>query len=224
MRSLILLLTVASIATLSSFSIAGVRETKHNFTSQTYSPGAFFYSTTRPCSFCHTTHNADPTDPAPLWNHENSGQTYDMYNSNSMDMSRTPQPNNGSLVCLSCHDGTIAVNSLANVPGPQGAGSYGSPGGSALDGSGKLTAASGSFIGTDLQDDHPVGIIYDDTQDAEGGFEPKTGNPLLYPDKLLYDGIYVECSSCHDPHDNTNGSFLVETNANSALCGRCHNK
>jgi len=34
----------------------------------------------------------------------------------------------------------------------------------------------------------------------------------------------VECSSCHDPHDNTYGSFLVEDNSGSALCLRCHVK
>lgn len=216
-----LMLTIVVIANY-SVSKAGVNETKHNFTSQTYSPNAFFYGTNRVCSFCHTAHNGDPTDPAPLWNHENSAQTYDMYDSPSMDMSQTLQPNNGSLVCLSCHDGTIAINSLNNVPGPEGAGTYGTPGGSALDGAGKLTSASNSYVGTNLQDDHPVGILYDHTKD--GDFFAKTGNPALYPDKLLSEGIYVECNSCHDPHDNTYGNFLVESNANSALCGRCHNK
>lgn len=221
MKKLLLILLIILI-TIYSISIAGVRETKHNFTSQTYSPNAFFFGTRRVCSFCHTAHNADPTDPAPLWNHENSGQTYQMYDSPSLDMNQTLQPNNGSLVCLSCHDGTIAINSLNNVPGPGGAGSYGSPGGLALDGAGKLTSASNSYIGINLQDDHPVGIIYDQSKDND--FVIKTGNPTLYPDKLLSEGIYVECNSCHDPHDNTFGSFLVESNANSALCGRCHNK
>lgn len=201
---------------------AGVSETKHNFSSPTYSPNAYFYSARQVCVFCHTAHNSDLTNPAPLWNHENSAETYNMYNSNTMDMSRTPQPNKGSLVCLSCHDGTIAINSLNNVPGPSGAGTYGTPGGSALDGSGKLTSASNAYIGIDLQDDHPVGVIYDQSKDND--FYIKTGNPLLYPDKLLSDGLYVECNSCHNPHDDTYSNFLVESNANSALCGRCHQK
>jgi predicted CXXCH cytochrome family protein len=221
MKKFILLLIPIAIF-ISSISIAGVRETKHNFSSQTYSPNAFFYGTAQVCVFCHTAHHSDVTDPAPLWNHENSAETYDMYGSNTMDMSRTPQPNNGSLVCLSCHDGTIAINSLNNVPGSQGAGTFGTPGGSSLDGAGKLTTSSHAFIGTNLQDDHPVGIIYDQSQDLD--FEPKTGNPDLYPDKLLDDGIYVECNSCHDPHDNTYTNFLVESNANSQLCTRCHQK
>jgi predicted CXXCH cytochrome family protein len=201
--------------------IAGVKDTKHNFTSPTYSPNAFFWGTRQVCVFCHTAHNADPAYD-PLWNHEvNPAQSYDMYTSNTMDM--TPLTlHEGSLICLSCHDGTIAINSLNNLPGPEGAGNYGTPGGAALDGTGRLTSTSEAYVGTDLTDDHPVGITYNSGQDND--FVPKTGNPLSYPDKLLYDGLYVECTSCHDPHDNTYSDFLVESNANSNLCTRCHTK
>lgn len=221
MKKSILIVTTL-LFVISSISSAGVRETKHNFSSQTYSPNAFFYGTTQVCVFCHTAHNADATNPAPLWNHENSNQTYDMYFSNTMNMSRTPQPNKGSLVCLSCHDGSIAVNSLNNLPGSQGAGNYGTPGGSSLDAAGKLTSSSYAFVGTNLQDDHPVGVIYDQSKDND--FLPKQGNPLLYPDKLLSEGLYVECNSCHDPHDDTYTNFLVESNADSQLCRHCHTK
>jgi predicted CXXCH cytochrome family protein len=126
----------------------------------------------------------------------------------------------GSLICLSCHDGTIAVNSLNNVPGPGGAGTYGTPGGAGLDGVGRLSSSSHAYVGTDLSDDHPVGITYDSTQDTN--FQPKTGNGQSYPDKLLSDGLYVECTSCHNPHDDTYSDFLIESNASSALCLRCH--
>ena len=126
----------------------------------------------------------------------------------------------GSLICLSCHDGTIAVNSLNNVPGPAGAGTYGTPGGSGLDGVGRLSSSSHAYVGTDLSDDHPVGITYDSTQDTS--FHPKTGNGQSYPDKLLSDGLYVECTSCHNPHDDTFSDFLIESNAGSNLCLRCH--
>lgn len=203
--------------------LAGVEQTKHNFSSQTYSPNAFFYGTRQLCVFCHTTHNADLT-LGTLWNHEdNPGQTYQMYNSPTMDMVQSAQPHDGSLVCLSCHDGTIAINSLNNLPGPAGAGSYGTPGGAALDGAGKLTSSSNAYIGTNLQDDHPVGITYDASKDPTG-FVAKTGVPTNFPDKLLSDGLYVECSSCHDPHDNTNSNFLVVSNTDSNLCTKCHTK
>ena len=202
--------------------VSGVRETKHNFTSQSYSPNAFFWGTGQVCVFCHATHNANPSYGA-LWNHETNGaQSYDMYDSPTLDMPMAPAPHNGSLICLSCHDGTIAINSLNNLPGPEGAGNYGTPGGAALDANGRLTSVSDDYVGTDLQDDHPVGITYDTNYDND--FVPKTGNDLLYPDKLLSEGLYVECSSCHNPHDNTYSNFLVESNANSNLCMRCHIK
>lgn len=204
-------------------SLAGVEQTKHNFTSATYSPNSFFFGTTQVCVFCHTAHNGD-MGSGPLWNHEvNQSQSYLMYESNTLDMNQSTSPHKGSLVCLSCHDGTIAINSLNNVPGTEGAGTYGSPGGSALDGAGKLTSSSSAFVDTDLRDDHPVGITYNQALDPDG-FVPKTGVSSNYPDKLLSEGLYVECSSCHDPHDNTYGSFLIEPNSGSQLCTRCHTK
>ena len=200
--------------------LAGVKDTKHNFSSPTASPNAFFWGTTQVCIFCHTVHNADQAS-GPLWNHEvNGGTTYTMYSSPTMDMSQTAAPNAGSLICLSCHDGTIAVNSLNNLPGPAGAGTYGAPGGAGLDGLGRISTSSHAFVGTNLSDDHPVGILYDSTKDTH--FHPKTGSSTQYPDQLLADGLFVECSSCHNAHDNTFTNFLIETNDGSALCLRCH--
>ena len=204
--------------------LAGVDTTPHNFTSSSQSPNAFFYGTGQLCVFCHTPHNGNQTLGAALWNHEtNESQTYQMYNSNTMDMTQSAQPHKGSLVCLSCHDGTIAINSLNNVPGPDLAGTYGSPGGTNLDGSGRLTASSHAYVGTDLTDDHPVGITYDASRDV-GNFNAKTGVAANYPDRLLSEGLYVECASCHDAHDNTYSNFLVEDNSGSQLCLRCHIK
>jgi predicted CXXCH cytochrome family protein len=213
-------LTILVLA-VTAVSLAGVKETKHNFTSSAYSPNAFFYGTRQVCVFCHTTHNGDQTVGA-LWNHENNPPLYDVYNSPTINMTIS-QPHEGSLVCLSCHDGTIAVNSLNNLPGPEGAGNYGTPGGSGLDAGGRLTSSSHAYVGTDLSDDHPVGVTYDASKDPTG-FIPKTGDGQSYPDKLLDDGLFVECSSCHNPHDDTYSNFLVESNENSNLCTRCHTK
>jgi len=215
-------LTLLLLLALAVSAAAGVKETKHNFSSPAHSPNAFFWGTNQVCVFCHTPHGGDQAT-AQLWNHESdAGTGYIMYSSPTLDMTIGGSPNEGSMICLSCHDGTIAVNSLNNLPGPQAAGAYGTPGGPALDGSGRLTSSSDAFVGTDLSDDHPVGLTYDSTKDPD--FVPKTGNPQSYPDKLLFEGIYVECSSCHDPHDNTYSDFLIESNANSSLCLRCHTK
>lgn len=198
----------------------GVAETKHNFSSPTHSPNAYFWGTQQVCVFCHAVHNANPTTGT-LLNHEmNPGTSYTMYTSDTMDMTQSASPHESSLICLSCHDGTIAVNSLNNLPGSEGAGLYGSPGGAGLDAGGRMVSGSHAFVGTDLRDDHPVGLLYDTTKDVN--FHPKTGNGQMYPDKLLDDGLYVECTSCHNPHDNTYSNFLVESNSGSNLCLRCH--
>jgi predicted CXXCH cytochrome family protein len=206
---------------IAALTLAGVSETKHNFTSPTYSPNAFFYGTTQVCVFCHTTHNGDQSRGA-LWNHEVNPPLYGIYESFTLDMNIS-QPNEGSLVCLSCHDGTIAVNSLNNLPGPAGAGTYGTRGGAGLDAEGRLSSSSHAYVGTDLTNDHPVGVTYDASQDPTG-FYAVTGVPTSYPDRLLDDGLYVECISCHNPHDNTFSNFLIESNESSNLCLRCHIK
>ena len=219
-KYIFLLILLALLVLIVPLANSGVRETKHNFSSSTYSPNAFFWGTQQVCIFCHTPHHADQTY-GKLLNHEyDDAQSYNMYWSPTIDMNISSSPHEGSLLCLSCHDGTIAINSLNNLPGPAGAGNYGTPAGPALDGLGKLTNSSDAYVGTDLSDDHPVGITYNATQDTS--FVPKTGSSQSYPDKLLFDGLYVECSSCHNPHDNTYSNFLIESNNNSDLCLRCH--
>src|SRR4051812_28517628 len=60
------------------------------------------------CVFCHTPHDAAPSSP--LWNHTSSSSSYSVYQSTTMES--TPMPLTGgdsSKLCLSCHDGTIAL-------------------------------------------------------------------------------------------------------------------
>jgi len=68
------------------------------------------------CVFCHTPHHSSQS--APLWNRElPSGQTYQLYGSSTLDASpENPQlrSGNASLLCLSCHDGTIALGDFIN--------------------------------------------------------------------------------------------------------------
>src|SRR5690606_21340263 len=65
----------------------------------------------RICIFCHTPHNADTTVvDAPLWNHAVTNKTFQLYNSPTFD-AVPGQPQGASRLCLSCHDGTVAVDS-----------------------------------------------------------------------------------------------------------------
>lgn len=184
--------------------------TKHDLS---YSGNDAYFTGTddRICVFCHTPHGGNQS-LAQLWNRNNSGATYQMYESPSMDMTMDTQPSGSSLLCLSCHDGVQAVSTLAVTPrynwSPTAAGSH-------LNASGALESGPG-FVDTDLRDDHPISVEYDPAQDPD--FLTVPASPVR-----LENGK-VQCISCHNPHDDENGKFLVMSNENSALCFACHDK
>jgi len=71
------------------------------------------------CVYCHTPHGANTTLVAPLWNRTSKAttyQTYDLLNTGSLTQP-VSQPGASSLTCLSCHDGTTAVDAIVNMPG-----------------------------------------------------------------------------------------------------------
>lgn len=104
-----------------------VRNTKHNFfTNQDVAYDTS--NTTEICVFCHTPHGGR-TDVvgggAPLWNRALPTSTYTMYNSPNFDSANSRigapiAPQGVSLACLSCHDGTVAIDALINAPGSGG--------------------------------------------------------------------------------------------------------
>ena len=61
------------------------------------------------CIFCHTPHNARPTRS--LWNRELPGITYRLYESSTLKAQVT-QPTGSSRLCLSCHDGILALSEV----------------------------------------------------------------------------------------------------------------
>ena len=68
------------------------------------------------CVFCHTPHGATAVPGAPLWNRQLSGATYTTYTSSSLDAvgvaGQLDQPAGSSRLCLSCHDGTLAIGQV----------------------------------------------------------------------------------------------------------------
>lgn len=155
---------------------AGIANTKHNLSPSSTAGNnsvAVGGGTDEICVFCHTPHAADTTAPVPLWNKRlNTGATYTTYatlNSSSIDGEILPV-GSISLACLSCHDGTQAMDNLINAPG---SGGYDVTGGGAnglgytwqgsrVDATGKLinSATSLAMLGSDLSNDHPIGIKY----------------------------------------------------------------
>lgn len=185
--------------------LAAIATTKHNLSVS--GPGALkAASESEICIFCHAPHNASPNGQ--LWN-RNIGTTYTPYTS-STRKSTPGQPTGASLLCLSCHDGTIALGKVLNRATPI------TMQGGAL--------AGNTLIGTNLADDHPVSFVYDATLRSQRGelADPAT---LVKPSKVRLDASgQLQCTSCHNPHDNTNAKFLVAANTASALCQTCHLK
>jgi len=170
---------------------AQIATTKHNLSSTNPIAGANKFTATGSdelCVFCHTPHGADTSAAAPLWNRVISGTTYQTYDSlgtSTLD-GKTAPVGSVSIACLSCHDGTQAMNVVINAPGTA-AGSY-SPSGVAIPGtwSGVNVTAGGlllgiSNLGTDLRNDHPIGIQY-----AGGGYSTTaTTGPGADPDFVV---------------------------------------
>ena len=186
----------------------------HDFTAQSWSGG-------RICIACHATHKADTTiADAPLWSHANSTATYTLYSTPTMQAT-VGQPGGGSKLCLSCHDGTVAVNSFGGVAGTQ-----------------MISAANN--VGTNLKGSHPFGITYNTALATSDGslYDPATNTVTIGSgtqtktgtvNALLLYGGKMECDSCHDVHNTFTvgalGSGLVKVDpTGSKICLACHNK
>jgi predicted CXXCH cytochrome family protein len=184
---------------------SSIVNSKHNLSAS--GPGTV-KATTEPevCIFCHTPHNATPVQP--LWNRNLSLSGYKTYTSNSLQ-ALPNQPTGNSKLCLSCHDGTIALGSVVSRSQPiQMA-------------NGITTLPPGaSNLGTDLSDDHPISFTYDDNLVTKN---PKLKSPELLPSNVRLDSNReLQCTTCHNAHDNQYGKFLVMSNTNSELCNTCH--
>lgn len=243
---------------------AQIATSKHDLTASGTGGNHVTSAGTEICVFCHTPHGSDSA--APLWNKTLTGSGYTQYSSSTMD--GTAVSGGVSLACLSCHDGTQAMDTMINAPGsgltPITALSSGAGRGYNLaTWSGSATgvmAAGVANLGTDLTNDHPIQIPYCGGGLTASGstmtnncldkdFKMPTGSGSGTTQKVWFDSVgaggttgakdktdiqlynraggavfYVECGSCHDPHNTTNGTFLRISNAASAVCLTCHNK
>lgn len=202
--------------------VADISITKHNLSS---SGTGSVVSTDNPevCVFCHTPHQAIKNDNITLWNHTLSATaTYGVYTSPTFDATDAADVGGvdattatATNLCLSCHDGTIAINSLNNASNINPTTTM-----SGVDPDGTLLDAATTNLGGNLADDHPVNFTYDATLvTADGGLT----DPATHTNVKLYSGK-VQCASCHDPHSETNGAFLRASMDGSGLCTECHAK
>jgi hypothetical protein len=257
---------------------AGVVGSKHDFTAPAgtapgggASQGGGTTVTDEVCVFCHTPHGSATGAPVPLWNKVLSTGSYTRYSSLNLPSFTSTEAAVGSvsLACLSCHDGTQAMDVVLNRPGSSG---Y-EPGGSEIDAGaigqmvGVPAGAPVPNLGTDLSNDHPISMQYGGggatVGDTDGTFSGTLGDPdFILPEKATINGRpiwwvdspvgtagtrektdmllyarddlttvqpFVECGSCHDPHNDSTGGpssvqFLRIDNTASQICTACHIK
>ena len=219
----------------------------------------------RICVFCHAPHNTKTPNSTinnstynylPLWNHEMTTiTTWQGYTTGSDTVGDPADPNNPtrsialtvdtsggpggpSKLCLSCHDGSIAVAAY----GQNASDTYlHSPDSTA--GGAKMSA--GYQIGTsgNLTNHHPIGFNYytaynKDLDLAAPSTILSAASGIRIQDVLIGPagvggapataGGQVECITCHDVHNSKNEAnaekFLWKSDQHSALCLTCHLK
>ena len=180
------------------------------------------------CRVCHVPHDHDRAtrygDQGLLWNHEVSSATYTMYASDTLDGTQASQPTGISKMCLGCHDGTVGVDTFDRYAG-----------GAVFiqDYNAGFRVPGGVNFLNDLSATHPISIQYDEV--ADPGLQPKTN--LMGASGTIADvleGGMVQCSSCHDVHDQPGesvaGTHLLRVSQKatqgpaSGLCLTCHIK
>jgi len=172
------------------------------------------------CGPCHMAHGADPeAQLVPLWSREVPTATWTPFVSPHGTTIQSPTPDDSSLACLSCHDGTVAYNQLkGQTIGPDRfvLGDY----------------VIGNGAARDLRGDHPVSFDYNAAVNnpltptntlklATTVLGVGADNPL--PSDHNFNGQTVQaaflknggagtstmqCASCHDVHRSIGDSAL----------------
>ena len=203
MKTLIKLFTGLFFIFMAQISMGQISGSAHDFHADTWN------TTGEICVVCHTPHNAI-AGVTPLWNHELSNvSSYTPYTSTTLDAT-VGQPDGNSKLCLSCHDGTVALDNF----------------GGTTTGSDFITGAAN--LGTDLSNDHPISFTYDDDlATTDGGLFPPSTTDSGLGGTIAADMLFageLQCASCHDVHNAGIDYLLVKSNVGSALCLTCHNK
>lgn len=164
------------------------------------------------CTFCHAPHSG-LGGVTPLWAQTLSQASYNPYTSTTYHETGNTKPPLGvtSSLCLSCHDGTVAVGQAVPYGKIQMTGTW----------------AQGDSFGTDLTSSHPFSLVLPmkDAPDLVASLvsQGKTGDPLQ---KVTLINGNIECTSCHNPHvqniDQVAQGFLVRDSSSGQMCLACH--
>lgn len=213
-KTLFLLISIAA----SGPAMAAIAGTKHDFTAT----GGFpITGVTELCASCHVPHR--PVKNVPLWSHALSSATYALYNQNPgykpsasvYDNSPATFEGTPTKLCLSCHDGSVAVAGNAFLtPSNQSWIMYDN---------GPIAAPSGSGQGyKGLLGSHPVGVTLGNMH-GNGDCLKCHGEIAGQVSVIKFYNKKIQCTTCHNPHMKVPGTrFLVMSNRDSALCQSCH--
>ena len=234
----------------------------------------------RICAFCHSPHHSantnsepsatlaflDGTDTgttyaiyAPLWSRDMSKQIaptpYQSQTFNPTALGKPYDPLIGpSRLCLTCHDGVIALDSYYGNTATKAV-TTGDAFNGPMGGGGTKSIGIGASNG--LSNDHPIGMRYsdfrgnkDENQTPYELMDPATNfvdtannktnwtvQSVLYSDPQDKTNVkdFVTCASCHDVHNGNavgnkapaggmRGFLLYGSQVNSAFCLTCHDK
>lgn len=191
-------------ATLHNLSVSGPGEVKSGRESEV-------------CKFCHIPHH--PVQRENLWSQRLPVAQYETPKlRRAGSETAAPQPDGSSRLCLSCHDGTVALGDI---------------GGSsrARTGDTHINKSMRRYFGTDLSGSHPVSFV---VQEVNTPADPARDIGIRPVASIRSDGEVrldaqgkMQCTTCHDPHDDSNyragrtPHFLVKPNL-TEVCLVCH--
>lgn len=190
------------------------------------------------CRVCHVPHDhanaAKRYTNGLLWNHQLSSATYTMYDnawSSTLTGVQSTQPDGTAKLCLSCHDGTVGIDTFDKYTG-----------GAVVLGTTDLYEADALVTNftdggnLDLRGTHPLSIQFPagETGDGKNFTVPTTatwfdGSTVA----STLDNGKVQCSTCHDVHNQGTvpGTHLLrqaqtvaQGGVASGLCLTCHVK
>jgi len=217
---------------------------KHDFTGLNQRAGVVAMPTLafsdygNPCVYCHLPTDkkgadAEALGAIPGWNRFRPAvdTAYDLYDSRTLN-NKVKTPSSISLLCLSCHDGTLSVDMTVFKPDTWNKSEDAAlhlrlNGGNSLMNCGKChngVAAHSieiKHIGTDLQNDHPISMEYAGLNSKDTDFRPVDTAYGFNNGVKIYDNK-VECATCHNVH-NPDVNLLLRTGA-ERLCETCHIK
>lgn len=195
-----------AVASLGAQANAQITNSAHDFSSYSWSGGEI-------CRPCHTPHNAN-TAAGRLWNHTLSTATYTLFEGEAGDSDDLDRE---SRLCLSCHDGTVALDSFGGMTGTN-------------------FIPGSANIGTDLTNDHPIGrdAIYPTSTSTR--FNPQNASHQVvstwgslrlkaWENDAGVEEYVVGCRTCHNVHNAGNFEHMLYfSNQASHLCLTCHIK